>query len=224
MIKNDWDGLLKDEFEKTYFKELVRQVKSEYHSFECYPPIDHVFDALRLSSFASTKVVILGQDPYHNEGEAMGLCFSVRPGIAKPPSLQNIFKELQSDLGFPEPVSGDLTRWAKQGVLLLNAIMSVRKGNPLSHEKLGWLTFTDKILALLNAKTTPVVFILWGSFARSKKSLITNPIHHVIENVHPSPLSVFRGFFGSRPFSETNRYLISSGISPIDFDLSGKEH
>lgn len=224
MTNNDWDVLLKEEFDKTYFKDLVRQVKDEYRNHECYPPIDHVFDALRLCSHADTKIVILGQDPYHNPDEAMGLCFSVRQGVAKPPSLQNIFKELSTDLGFQEPGSGDLTKWARQGVLLLNAIMSVRRGNPLSHEKFGWLTFTDKILALLNTKTTPVVFILWGSFARGKKALITNPIHKIIENVHPSPLSVFRGFFGSRPFSEANRFLISRGVTPIDFDLSSKEN
>ncbi|MDD3478588.1 MAG: uracil-DNA glycosylase [Candidatus Izemoplasmatales bacterium] len=219
MLDNDWQGLLQDEFQKPYFVNLVESVKAEYNQFPCYPPIHHVFQSLRETSFQDTKVLILGQDPYHNEFQAMGLSFSVPGGIELPPSLQNIFTELVSDLGVKKPVSGDLTPWANQGVLLLNAILSVRAHQPLSHQRFGWMTFTDHIISLLNQKTTPMVFVLWGSFARSKKALITNPIHLILESAHPSPLSAYRGFFGSRPFSRINEFLLKTGQTPIDFSL-----
>lgn len=223
MTHNDWDRLLQPEFQKPYFQKLTETVKYEYTMDECYPPIHMVFNALRNTSYQDTKVVILGQDPYHNPKEAMGLCFSVPKGVAIPPSLQNIFTELNQDLGVPIPASGDLTYWAKQGVLLLNTIMSVRRNQPLSHQSLGWEVFTDHIISLLNEKDSPVVFVLWGSHARSKKSLLNNPKHLIIENVHPSPLSVYRGFFGSKPFSKINRFLVQNGLKPIDFDLTHVE-
>lgn len=221
MLNNDWDALLQPTFQEPYFVELVRQVKDEYRQYPCYPPLTDVFHALRLTSFEATKVVILGQDPYHNPGEAMGLAFSVPGSTPVPPSLQNIFAELQTDLGIPLPASGDLTEWAKQGVLLINAVMTVRQHQPASHQRLGWLTFTDHILTLLNAKTTPVVFVLWGNFARGKRALLTNPIHLVLESAHPSPLSAYRGFFESKPFSRINRFLVSTGQRPIDFAHHG---
>ncbi len=219
MIGNDWDRLLEDEFGKEYFQKLTKDIVAEYRRYTCYPPIHDVFNALRLTSYAHTKVLLLGQDPYHNPGQAMGLAFSVNKGVPLPPSLENIFKELRSDIGCQAPQSGDLTPWAKQGVLLLNAILSVRSYRALSHQQYGWAVFTDHIISLLNEKKTPVVFVLWGSFARSKKVLITNPIHHIIENVHPSPLSASRGFFGARPFSKINQFLTETGQKPIDFCL-----
>lgn len=217
MINNDWDEMLEDEFKEPYFRALTEKVKEEYKQHVCYPPINQVFNALRLTSYRDTKVLILGQDPYHNPNQAMGLAFSVKPGIMIPASLQNIFLELSEDLHCDVPKSGDLTHWGNQGVLLLNAILTVRQNQPLAHQKLGWAIFTDKIITLLNQKDVPMVFVLWGSSARSKTQLITNPIHLVIENVHPSPLSANRGFFGSRPFSTINRFLESTHQSPIDF-------
>lgn len=219
MIGNDWDQLLEAEFRKDYFRELTENIKEEYRKYRCYPAINEVFNAFRYSSCEKTKVVIMGQDPYHGPNQAMGLLFSVRSGVPFPPSLENIFKELNSDLGYPMPKSGDLTFWAKQGILLLNAILSVREHQPLSHRVYGWERFTDHVIELVNQKETPVVFVLWGSYARSKSALITNPIHHLIENVHPSPLSASRGFFGSRPFSNINNFLISTNQEPIDFRL-----
>jgi len=223
MINNDWDDLLAAEFKKPYFLTLVQTIKTAYAEGPCYPPIHAVFQALRLTAYADCKVVILGQDPYHNPGEAMGLCFSVPAGIPLPPSLQNILTELSSDLGCKLPTSGDLSKWAHQGVLLLNTILTVGKNHPLSHQNLGWETFTDHVISLLDHKPGPLVFVLWGSQAKSKKSLLSNPDHLVIENVHPSPLSVYRGFYGSRPFSHINAYLIKSGVKPIDFDLTTPE-
>ncbi|MBU1144609.1 MAG: uracil-DNA glycosylase [Firmicutes bacterium] len=219
MLNNDWDLLLKEEFSKSYFQELVSKVKKEYEEYECYPAIHDVFHALRLTSYQNTKVLILGQDPYHNPSQAMGLAFSVKKGIMLPPSLKNIFLELSTDLGVKCPVSGDLTKWTSEGVLLLNAILSVRKNSPLSHQSIGWETFTDSIISLLNQKQTPMVFVLWGSFARSKKGLITNSIHFIVENVHPSPLSSYRGFMGSKPFSKINQFLQITNQKPIDFTL-----
>jgi len=220
MIGNDWDALLDPEFRKPYFQDLVRRVKSEYAASTCYPPIHSVFQALRETAFRDTKVVLLGQDPYHQPGQAMGLCFSVPEGGELPPSLDNIFTELVNDLGVPRPHSGDLTRWARRGVLLLNTILSVRRGAPLSHQGLGWESFTDHIITRLNEKPGPLVFVLWGSQARSKKALLSHPDHLIIENVHPSPLSAYRGFFGSKPFSRINAYLSAHGADPIDFDLT----
>ncbi|MDD4184078.1 MAG: uracil-DNA glycosylase [Candidatus Izemoplasmatales bacterium] len=219
MIGNDWDQLLDSEFKKDYFQELTRNIKEEYRRYACYPPIHEVFNAFRYSSYDHTKVVIMGQDPYHGPDQAMGLLFSVRNGVAFPPSLENILKELKNDLGYEIPKSGDLTAWAKQGVLLLNAILSVREHQPLSHRQYGWERFTDHVIELLNEKDSPIVFVLWGSYARGKRLLITNPQHHLIENVHPSPLSASRGFFGSRPFSKINEFLVSTKQDPIDFRL-----
>ncbi|MCK5731398.1 MAG: uracil-DNA glycosylase [Tenericutes bacterium] len=219
MIGNDWDKILEEEFNKEYFLECKEKVIADYKSHVCYPPIDKTFDAFRLSSYKDTKVLILGQDPYHNPSQAMGLAFSVPSGIAVPPSLVNIYKEYKHDLGYDLPNHGDLSKWGKSGVLLLNAILSVRKNQPLSHKTYGWMTFTDNIIKRLNKKNKPVVFVLWGSFARSKKKLITNDIHLVIENVHPSPLSAYRGFFDSKPFSKINNFLESTNQEPIDFCL-----
>lgn len=219
MLNNDWDNLLKQEFQKEYFKKLTKEIIEEYQHYICYPPIHHVFQAMRTTSYENTRVLILGQDPYHNPNQAMGLSFSVPNGEALPPSLKNIFQELHDDLGVPFPQSGDLTKWGEQGVLLLNSILSVRKNQPLSHQGRGWEVFTDHIISLLNEKQTPVVFVLWGSYARSKKKLITSPRHFIIENVHPSPLSAYRGFFGSKPFSLINTYLRNSHQKEIDFTL-----
>jgi len=219
MIGNDWDQILEPEFNKPYFIELTKRITADYKQHVCYPPIHHVFDAFRLSSFRDTKVLMLGQDPYHNPNQAMGLCFSVPKSVDIPPSLINIFKELHSDIGCKTPQFGDLTHWGTQGILLLNALLSVRKNQPLSHKDYGWMTFTDHIISLLNEKKTPVVFVLWGSFARSKKALITNKHHLIIENVHPSPLSAYRGFFGAKPFSQINNFLQKTNQTPIDFCL-----
>ena len=206
MINKNWDIVLKEEVKKDYFKELGVFVKKEYKTKTIFPPYENIFDALRLTDYNKVKVVILGQDPYHGLGEAHGLSFSVKEGIKVPPSLQNIFKELYNDLGIKRTKS-DLTDWAKEGVLLLNSIMTVEKDKPLSHKNKGWEIFTDNIIKKLNEREEPVIFLLWGSFARSKKALITNKIHKIIESVHPSPLSANRGFFGSKPFSKINNYL-----------------
>jgi len=219
MIGNSWDDILKAEFHKPYFLELTSKIKNEYAQYPCFPPIGDVFNAFRLTPYEQVKVVLLGQDPYHNPSEAMGLCFSVPSGVPKPPSLENIFTELKNDLGFDAPSSGDLTKWAKEGVLLLNTIMTVRKNAPLSHQDFGWQTFTDEVIKILNQKQDPLVFVLWGSHAKSKKPLLTNPNHYIIENVHPSPLSAYRGFFGSKPFSKINHYLKEQNAKPINFDL-----
>lgn len=206
MINKKWDIVLKDEFKKDYFRNLGIFVKSEYKTKTVFPPYQNIFDALRFTDYDDVKVVILGQDPYHGLGEAHGLSFSVREGVSMPPSLQNIFKELYNDLGIKRTKS-DLTDWSKEGVLLLNSIMTVVKDRPLSHKDKGWEKFTDNIISKLNDRIDPVIFVLWGSFARSKKDLITNKQHKIIEAVHPSPLSAHRGFFGSKPFSKINNYL-----------------
>ena len=214
MINKKWDIILEEELKKDYFKKLGIFVESEYKQKQIFPPYENIFDALRFTDYDNVKVVILGQDPYHGLGEAHGLSFSVRKGIKMPPSLLNIFKELKSDLGI-ERTNTDLTDWAKQGVLLLNSIMTVDKDKPLSHKNKGWEIFTDNIIKLLNERQVPVIFILWGNFARSKKALITNPRHKIIESAHPSPLSASRGFFGSKPFSKTNTYLKEMNIETI---------
>ena len=206
MINKKWDIVLNDELKKDYFKKLGIFVKNEYKNKTVFPNYENIFDALRFTDYDEVKVVILGQDPYHGIGEAHGLSFSVREGIKIPPSLLNIFKELYSDLGIKRTKS-DLTDWAKEGVLLLNSIMTVIKDSPLSHKNKGWEIFTDTIISKLNERKDPVIFLLWGSFARSKKELITNKRHKIIESVHPSPLSANRGFFGSKPFSKINNYL-----------------
>lgn len=219
MMLNDWAEILKPEFQKPYYKELMNKIEKEYEDYIVYPPKDKIFASFNMSSFKDTKVLILGQDPYHNPFEAMGLCFSVPKGVKVPPSLVNIYKELHHDLGYEIPSHGDLTKWAKQGVLLINALLTVRKNEPLAHKTYGWMTFTDSVIKKLNEKETPVVFVLWGSFARSKKKFITNDRHLVIENVHPSPLSSYRGFFGSKPFSEINNFLRKTNQPEIDFRI-----
>ena len=214
MINKKWDIILKDEFKKDYFRNLGCFVKSEYKKHICYPKYSDVFNALRYTDYDQVKVVILGQDPYHGEGEAHGLSFSVHDDVRRPPSLNNILKELNSDLGIVRS-GNELTDWAKQGVLLLNSVLTVVKDTPLSHKGKGWEIFTDNIIRYLNDRNEPIVFILWGSYARSKKELITNKKHFIIESAHPSPLSASRGFFGSRPFSRANDFLVKNGISPI---------
>ncbi len=219
MLGNDWDNILSEELQKDYFKNLIERVTSEYKTKTIYPKKEEVFKAFRLTSYKDTKVVILGQDPYHGVGQAEGLSFSVKKGILKPPSLQNIFKELKEDLGYDIPEDGSLVKWAEEGVLLLNAVLTVEAGQAASHQGLGWETFTDAVIKKLNEKETPVVFILWGSFARTKKKFITNNIHCVIESPHPSPLSAYNGFFGSKPFSKANNFLIKAGQNPIDWKI-----
>ncbi len=216
MINKKWDIVLAEDVKADYFKKLGAFVKNEYASKTCYPAYENIFNALKYTDYDEVKVVILGQDPYHGEHEAHGLSFSVLDGVKRPPSLNNIFKELHDDLNVDRK-SNDLSGWAKQGVLLLNAIMSVEKDKPLSHKDRGWEMFTDNIIRKLNERETPIVFVLWGGFARSKKTLITNPIHHIIESVHPSPLSAYNGFFGSKPFSKINDYLAKDGIEPINW-------
>ena len=216
-LGNDWDNILKEEFEKEYYLNLRKFLKAEYFSRKIYPPMNDIFNSLRYTSYKDTRVVILGQDPYHGEGQAHGLCFSVKQGVNPPPSLKNIFKELYSDLGISEPETGELIGWAKEGVLLLNTTLTVREGAPQSHKGRGWEILTDKIISLLNEKKTPVVFLLWGGNARAKKQLITSPHHLVLECAHPSPLSAFAGFFGCKHFSKANEFLVSKGLSPINW-------
>ena len=219
MITEKWDEILSEEYKKEYFVNLLKKLQIEYRTKTIYPPKNEVFRAMRLTDYDDIKVVILGQDPYHGEGEAEGLSFSVKDGIAKPPSLKNIFKELHDDLGYAEPKSGSLIHWAKEGVLLLNSVLTVEKNKPASHITMGWENFTDEVIKKINEKETPVVFILWGNFAKSKKEFITNPKHFIIESPHPSPFSARYGFFGSKPFSKTNNFLISKKISPVEFKL-----
>ena len=216
IINKTWDNILANEMKKEYFKKLGIFVKNEYKNKIIFPPYNNIFDALRFTDYDQVKVVILGQDPYHGLGEAHGLSFSVHNGVKMPPSLLNIFKELRSDLGINR-TSTDLTDWAKQGVLLLNSIMTVEMDKPLSHKNKGWEIFTDNIIKYLNERDIPVIFILWGNFARSKKNLITNSRHKIIESAHPSPLSASRGFFGSKPFSRTNNYLKEFNLKEINW-------
>ncbi|SHF06839.1 uracil-DNA glycosylase [Alkalibacter saccharofermentans] len=218
-FKNDWNEKLNDEFQKDYYKHMRAFLKQEYYAYTVYPPMEDIFNALNYTSYGDTKVLILGQDPYHGPNQAHGLCFSVNPKTPVPPSLQNIYKELKSDLGLKIPNNGYLRKWAHQGVLLLNAVLTVRAGMAGSHSKIGWHEFTDHIISLLNEKHEPVVFILWGKYAQSKEHLITNKRHLVIKSPHPSPLSASRGFFGSRPFSRTNDFLSSHGLKEIDWQI-----
>jgi len=219
ILQNDWAAVLADEFEKPYYRELRQMLKEEYQTHTIYPDMYSIFNALHLTGYENTKVVILGQDPYHGPGQAHGLSFSVRPGIKPPPSLQNIYKELQSDLNCTIPQHGYLTHWAKQGVMMLNSVLTVRSGTPNSHKDLGWETFTDQIIAHLNARQTPMVFILWGKHAQEKAAFIDTRRHSMIQSPHPSPFSANRGFFGSRPFSRANAFLRSRGIAEIDWQL-----
>ena len=216
-IGNDWDEILADEWEKPYYKNLRAFLKTEYSNQKIYPNMHDIFNALKYTSFENTKVVIIGQDPYHGEGQAHGLCFSVKKGVTPPPSLKNIFKELNSDIGKPIPSHGELTDWAKQGVLLLNAVLTVREGQPTSHKNMGWETFTDRVISELNKKDTPVVFLLWGAYAQKKAEIITNPIHKKLLSVHPSPLSASRGFLGCRHFSKTNQILEANSLTAINW-------
>lgn len=216
MINKKWDVVLKDEFESPYFEKLGVFVKNEYRHKTIYPEYKDIFNALRYTDYDDVKVVILGQDPYHGDKEAHGLSFSVREGIPMPPSLRNIFKELKDDIGVVRTQT-DLTDWAKQGVLLLNSIMTVVKDTPLSHKDKGWEIFTDNIIKKLGEREKPMAFILWGSYARSKKELIQNKNHLILESVHPSPLSASRGFFGSKPFSKANQFLEKNGMSKINW-------
>ena len=217
MIGNDWDLKLKIIWESPGFKNFYKKIIQEYDTKEIYPPKDFIFNALKLTSYEKTKVVIVGQDPYHGKGEAHGLSFSVQKGIKIPPSLKNIYKELYDDLGVLPKDNGDLTGWALQGVLLLNSVLTVEKDKAASHRNLGWEPMTDYIIKLLNLKNEPVVFILWGNFAKEKAKLITNPHHYIVMSPHPSPFSAYSGFFGSKPFSKTNEFLIKNGLVPIDW-------
>lgn len=219
-IGNDWDELLRGEFQKEYYLKLRQFLISEYNTHTIYPPMGDIFNALRATPYASVKAVILGQDPYHGAGQAHGMCFSVKKGVQPPPSLVNIFKELNADLGVPIPKHGQLTDWAKNGVLLLNTALTVREGQANSHRGMGWEIFTDRVIELLNEREQPIVFLLWGGNARAKKRLITSPQHLVLECTHPSPLSAYNGFFGCRHFSKTNEFLKANGISPIDWTIS----
>jgi uracil-DNA glycosylase len=217
-LGNDWDTILANEFKKSYYLKIREFLKSEYSTKTIFPPMHDIFNALKYTSFSNTRVVILGQDPYHEIGQAHGLSFSVKRGVKVPPSLVNIYKELNSDIGMKIPSHGELTSWAKQGVLLLNATLTVREGQANSHQKIGWSIFTDEIIKILNTSNKPIVFILWGGNARSKKSFITNKNHLIIESAHPSPLSAYNGFLGSRPFSRANDFLIKNGLEPINWN------
>lgn len=220
ILKNDWAPLLKEEFEKPYYQRLRKALWQEYQTQEIYPDKYDIYNALHFTPYQDTKVVIIGQDPYHGLGQAHGLSFSVKPGIAIPPSLQNIYKELHDDLGCNIPNHGYLIEWTKQGVLLLNAVLTVRAGIPNSHKALGWENFTDKVIETLNQREKPIVFILWGRFAQQKEQLITSPQHLIIKSPHPSPFSANRGFFGSRPFSRTNAFLQKIGSKAIDWQIT----
>lgn len=219
-IGNDWDTILADEWQKPYYLELREFLKQEYKNHTVYPQMNDIFNALKYTSYKDTKVVIIGQDPYHGEGQAHGLCFSVLSGVEPPPSLKNIFKELESDLNIIQPPHfGELTAWAKQGVLLLNNVLTVRAATPNSHKLSGWQKVTDRIIEELNRKETPIVFLLWGNNAIQKAKIINNPIHTKLTTVHPSPLSAYGGFFGCKHFSKTNEILKNAGLEPIDWQL-----
>ncbi|NUU62511.1 uracil-DNA glycosylase [Paenibacillus agri] len=219
MFGNDWDKVLQEEVEKPYFDELRYALAREYKTHTVYPPKDQLFSALKLTPYEGTRVVILGQDPYHGEGQAHGLSFSVMPGVRIPPSLRNIYAELHEDIGMTIPAHGYLKHWAEEGVLMLNAVLTVRESQPNSHKGLGWERFTDAIMEKLNERTVPMVFILWGSHAQKKGAFIDKNRHLVIQSPHPSPLSAHRGFLGSRPFTQANRFLESHGLQGIDWTI-----
>ena len=218
-IQNDWLNVFQEEFEKPYYKDLYKKVMEEYHTHLIFPPADDIFNAFHLTPLKNVKVVIIGQDPYHNEGQAHGLCFSVKPDVEIPPSLVNIYKELHDDIGCPIPKHGYLTKWAEQGVLMLNTVLTVRAHQANSHRGIGWEEFTDAAIRAVNKIDRPIVYILWGRPAQMKKSMLTNPKHLILEAPHPSPLSAYRGFFGSKPFSKTNEFLIANGVEPIDWEI-----
>ena len=219
MIDNDWLGELETEFHKPYYRELYDFVKNEYNTTQVFPPADDIFNAFHLTPLSQVKVVIIGQDPYHNVGQAHGLCFSVKPEVDIPPSLVNIYKELHEDLGCYIPNNGYLVKWAEQGVLMLNTVLTVRAHAANSHRGIGWEEFTDAAIRVLNEQDRPIVFILWGRPAQRKKLMLNNPMHLILESPHPSPLSAKGGFFGSRPFSKTNVFLEKNGLEPIDWQI-----
>lgn len=219
MLENDWMQALQGEFHKPYYKELYQFVRNEYNTTVVFPPADDIFNAFHLTPLHEVKVVIIGQDPYHNVGQAHGLCFSVKPDVDIPPSLVNIYQELHDDLGCYIPNNGYLVKWAKQGVLMLNTVLTVRAHQANSHRGKGWEEFTDAAIRTLNEQDRPIVFILWGRPAQMKKSMLTNPHHLILEAPHPSPLSAYRGFFGSKPFSKTNQFLEAHGETPIDWQI-----
>ena len=219
MIQNQWLSVLKDEFKKDYYAKLFEFVKAEYATRQIFPPSEEIFNAFHFTDYDKVKVVILGQDPYHNDGQAHGLCFSVKPGVEAPPSLVNIYQELKSDVGCYIPNNGYLEKWARQGVLMLNTVLTVRAHEANSHRGKGWEQFTDAAIAALNKQDNPIVFILWGKPAQMKKSMLNNPNHLILEAPHPSPLSAYRGFFGSKPFSKTNEFLTAHGLDPIDWQI-----
>ena len=221
-ISNDWLAPLKPEFSKPYYAKLYKKVMEEYHTRLIYPPADDIFNAFALTPLKNVKVVILGQDPYHGDGQAHGLCFSVKPDVEIPPSLVNIYQELHDDLGCYIPNNGYLTKWAEQGVLLLNTVLTVRAHQANSHRGIGWEEFTDAAIRILNEQDRPIVFILWGRPAQQKKAMLNNPKHLILEAPHPSPLSAYRGFFGSRPFSQTNAFLEAHGLTGIDWQIENR--
>jgi len=218
-IQNDWLEPLSPEFKKEYYKELHSVIVQEYQETQIFPPADDIFNAFHLTPLSDVKVVIIGQDPYHNDGQAHGLCFSVKPETSIPPSLVNIYKELKDDVGCYIPNNGYLVKWAKQGVLLLNTVLTVRAHQANSHKGIGWEKFTDSVIQVLNTQDQPIVFILWGSPAQKKKAMLNNPHHLILEAPHPSPLSSYRGFFGSKPFSKTNKFLEINNVKPIDWQI-----
>ncbi|MGI5948782.1 uracil-DNA glycosylase [Peptoniphilus sp.] len=219
IIKNDWQEILEEEFEKDYYKNLRELLIDEYRHYQIFPKAEDIFNAFNYTSYEDLKVLILGQDPYHNVGQAHGLAFSVKEGVKVPPSLRNIYKELNEDLGVKIPDSGYLKKWTEEGIMLLNTTLTVRAHQPMSHSKIGWEIFTDAVIKKINEREKPVVFILWGNHARERKRLITNSRHLIIEGPHPSPFSANRGFFGSRPFSRANKFLEENGIEPPTWQL-----
>lgn len=219
IFDNSWQELLQEEMEKTYYQQLRKFLVNEYQYHTVYPDKHSIFNALHYTDYKDVKVVILGQDPYHGPGQAHGLSFSVKPGVKAPPSLVNIYKELKDDLGYEIPTHGYLVQWAKEGVLLINAVLTVRGGQANSHKNKGWEIFTDRIIQLLNERQEPMVFVLWGSQAIAKEAMINGEKHHIIKSPHPSPLAAYRGFFGSKPFSRANHFLESKGIEPIDWKI-----
>ena len=223
MIANDWLPAVETEFKKPYYAELYKFIKEEYSTRQIFPPADDIFNAFHLTPLSQVKVLILGQDPYHNDGQAHGLCFSVKPEVDIPPSLVNIYKELQEDLGCYVPDNGYLVKWAQQGVLMLNTVLTVRAHQANSHQGRGWEKFTDAIIQAVNAQDRPIVYLLWGKPAQSKIPMLTNPKHLILKAPHPSPLSAYRGFFGCKHFSQTNEFLKANGIEPIDWQIENKK-
>ena len=220
LVGNKWDEILKEEYQKEYFKKIVLYINKAYKERPIFPPKSHILRALSLTDYDDVKVVILGQDPYHGVGEANGLCFAVNNGIKLPPSLKNIYKELNEDLGIPIATTGDLTCWAKEGILLLNSVLTVEKDKPASHKNLGWETFTDKVISILNQREKPIVFMLWGGFAKSKASLLDGNKHLILTAAHPSPLSAYNGFFGCKHFSTANKFLRENGDREINWEIT----